>query len=184
MADQCSFEDMATENLLYCPNETAVGGVKAKAWYIPMAQLKTVTKPVITPTTSYTESVTLTALVPETAKGFKRIDLIIDENELKSNLVGSKGNLKDQAQFDGMIPNFVKKNVGFIKRVKNVPMCWVIEDSAGQKWVCLDTYMTKADATTAKKYEDNSGTAFNATANGPLWAFDGDIVELADPVTP
>ena len=39
--------------------------------------------------------------------------------------------------------------------------------------------MTKADATTAKKYDENSGTAFNATANEALWAFDGEIVELA-----
>ena len=42
----------------------------------------------------------------------------------------------------------------------------------------------QADATTAKKYEDNSGTAFNIVANGPLWAFDGSIVELADVVIP
>ena len=60
----------------------------------------------------------------------------------------------------------------------------MIEDSTGQKWVALEAYMTKADATTAKKYEDNSGTAFNIVANGPLWAFDGSIVELADVVIP
>lgn len=181
---ECSFADVHTENMNYCPNEESVGGVKAKAWHIPMAQLATITKPTVNETTPYAESVTLTALTPVSGKGFKKIDLIIDENELKSNLVGSKGNLKDQAQFDGMVPNFNKKNVGFVKRQKNVPTCWVIEDSTGQKWVALEAYMTKADATTAKKYEDNSGTAFNIVANGPLWAFDGSIVELADTVIP
>lgn len=184
MADTCSFETVRTENIGYCPNVESVGGVKAKAFYIPMAQLETVTKPVVSVDTAFEASVTLTALTPATGKGFKKIDLVIDENELKSNLVGSKGNLKDQAQFDGMIPNFIKRNMGFVKRHKNTPMCWVIVDSTGQKWVTLDTYITKADATTAKKYEDNSGTAFNATSNGPLWAFDGEIVELADLETP
>lgn len=185
MAEDCSFATVRTENLTYCPNKANVGGVKAKCWYIPMAQLKTITKPTLTQDTPYAESITLTALEPETTKGFKRIDLVIDENELKSNLVGAKGNMKDQAQFDGMIPNFVKENVGFIKRHKNTPMCYVVEDSAGQKWVVLEAYMTKADATTAKKYDENSGTAFNVTANDALWAFDGDILELADtPVVP
>lgn len=182
--DQCSFATMRTENMGFCPNEDVVGGVKADVFYIPMAQLKTVTKPVVTATTSFAESVTLTALTPDTGKGFKKTTLIINENELKSNLVGSVGNLKDQAQFDGLLPNFIKRNVGFVKRNKNVPMCWVIPDSTGQKWVVLDSYMTKADATTAKKYDENSGTAFNCTSNGPLWAFDGDIVELADSPTP
>lgn len=182
MADECSFETVRTENLTYCPNKDNVGGVKAKCWHIPMAQLATVTKPVVGVDTPYAESITLTALTPETGKGFKRIDLVIDENELKSNLVGAKGNMKDQAQFDGLIPNFVKSNIGFIKRHKNTPMCWVIEDSTGQKWVVLESYMTKADATTAKKYDENSGTAFNVIANDSLWAYDGEIVELADVV--
>ena len=178
--DDCSFATVRTENLAYCPNAGNVGGVKAKCFYIPMEQLLTVTKPVVTENTPFAESVTLTALAPKVDKGFKKIDLVIDENELKNSLVGAKGNLKDQAQFDGMIPNFIKRNIGFIKRHKNTPMCWVVVDSEGQKWVILDSFMTKADATTAKKYDENSGTPFNVISNGPLWAFDGEIVEIAD----
>lgn len=180
----CSFASVHTENIGYCPNEEIVGGIKAKAWYIPMAQLETVTKPVMTVDMTFEESVTLTALTPASGKGFKKIDLIIDENEAKSNLVGNKGNLKDQAQLDALIPGFKKKNVGFVKRHKNVPMCWVIEDSTGQKWVFLEAYMTKADATSAKSYGENSGTAINILANAHLWAFDGSIVETADVVIP
>ncbi|WP_418124261.1 hypothetical protein ACNFU2_06520 [Chryseobacterium sp. PTM-20240506] len=187
MADNCSFATVRTENMGYCPNNEVVGGVKANVAYIPMAQLKTVTKPTVIETTSYADSITIpaTGLVPDTGKGFKETTLVIDENELKSNLVGNKGNLKDQAQFDGMLPNFIKRNVGFIKRHKNTPMCYVITDSTGQKWALLDAYMTKADATTAKKYEESAGTAFNVISNGPLYAYDGPITILADePVTP
>ena len=187
MADNCSFETVRTENMGYCPNDDVVGGVKADVAYIPMAQLQTVTKPVVTETTSYADSITIlpTGLVPATGKGFKKTTLVIDENELKSNLVGNKGNLKDQAQFDGMLPNFIPRNIGFIKRHKNTPMCYVITDSTGQKWVILEAYMTKADATTAKKYEESAGTAFNVTANSCLYAYNGPITYLADePVTP
>ena len=175
--DECSFKTVRTENMGYCPNQEVVGGVKADFYYIPMDQLKTVTKPVVT---SYEAGVTLLALVPETDKGFKKTTCMIDENELKNNLVGTVGNMKDQAQFDGMLPNFIKKNVGFIKRHKNTPMCYVVVDSTGQKWVVLDAYMTKADATTAKKYEENAGTAFNVTARSGLYAFDGEIVVIPD----
>lgn len=181
---ECSFADVHTENVAYCPNEEQVGGIKAKAWYIPMAQLETITKPTVTSDTTFEESIILSALTPATGKGFKRYDLIVDENELKSALVGSKGNLKDQGQLDAMLPGLKKKNLGFIKRMKNVPTCWIVEDSTGQKWVILDGYMTKADTTSAKKYDENSGTAINILGNGPLWAFDGSIVELADVVTP
>lgn len=187
MPENCSFETVRTENMGYCPNEEVVGGVKAEVAYIPMAQLQTITKPTVTETTSYEDSVKIptTGLVPVTGKGFKKMTCTIDENELKSNLVGNKGNLKEQAQFDGMLPNFTGRNAGFIKRHKNTPMCYVITDSTGKKWVTLDSYMTKADATTAKKYEEASGTAFNVTANGPLYSYDGAITYLADePATP
>lgn len=182
MADNCSFETVRTENMGYCPNTEVVGGVKADIAYIPMAQLQTVTKPVITVETSYEDSIKIgsTGLVPVTGKGFKKITCTIDENELKSNLVGNKGNLKDQAQFDGMLPNFIAKNQGFIKRHKNTPMCYIVTDSTGKKWALLDAYMTKADATTAKKYEENAGTAFNVIANGPLYTYDGPLTYLSD----
>lgn len=178
--DECSFKTVRTENLGYCPNKDVVGGVKADIFYIPMDQLLTVTKPVVAVDTSYADSITLTALAPIVGKGFKKITLVIDENELKSNLVGNKGNMKDQAQFDGMLGNFVPKNIGFSKRHKNTPMCYVIVDSTGQKWVVLDAYMTKADATTAKKYEESSGIAFNVIANSSLYAFNGEIVVTPD----
>ena len=180
--DDCSFATVRTENMGYCPNKESVGGIKADVYYIPMAQLATVTKPTVDVDTTYEAAVTIPALglVPIATKGFKKITLQIDENELKSNLVGTKGNFKDQVQFDGMIPNFVKKNVGFIKRHKNTPMCYVIPDSTGQLWVVLEAYMTKADATTAKKYDENSGTAFNVTANSGLYAYDGEITVIAD----
>ena len=192
MADEidegCSFKTVRTENMGYCPNQEVVGGVKADMYYTPMDQLQTVTKPVVLENTSYEDGATLLALVPVVGKGFKKTTCMIDENELKNNLVGTVGNMKDQAQFDGMLPNFIKKNVGFIKRHKNTPMCYVVVDSIGQKWVVLDAYITKADATTAKKYEENSGTAFNVTARSGLYAFDGEIVVAPDtastPVTP
>jgi hypothetical protein len=180
MADDFSFDTVHTENMGYCPNETTVSGVKADAYYCPMAQLATITKPTITPTSAYADRVTLAALVPVVGKGFKKMTLLIDENELKNGLVGVKGNMKAQAMLDGMLIDFTKRNLGFIATHLNTPMCWVVVDSEGQKWVLLDGYLTKADSTTAKKFGDNSGTPFNITAHSQLYAFDGDITVTAD----
>ena len=181
MADEdCSFANQRTENMNYCPDDGVVGGIKVKSWYCPMDQLQTITKPVVTGTTTYAARPVITALTPKADKGFKKIILLTEENELKSTLVGNKGNKKPQASLDAMIPNFTKRNVGAIDANKNTPMCWVVEDSEGQKWVLLEAFMDKADGTTGKKYEDNSGFAITITANSKLYAFDGVITEIAD----
>lgn len=186
MAGGCSFEDTHTENLGFCPNEDLVGGVMANAAYIPMAQLGTFTKPVITPTSTYEERVTIapTGIVPVVGKGFKAIDFLVDENELKNGLVGNKGNLKAQGSIDAMIPNFTARNLGFIDAHKNTPLMLIITDSEGTKWVLPNAYVTKADSTTGKSYTEGSGTAVTIICNSKIYKYSGDIDLTPDVVVP
>lgn len=182
----CSFKDVHTENLGYCPNEETVGGVKTDGAYIPMAQLATFTKPTITPTSTYEERMTIppTGIVAETGKGFKEITLMVDESELKNALVGNKGNKKGQVSLDAMIPNFTAKNLGFVDAHKNTPLMLIITDSTGKKWVIPDAFIDKADGTSGKKYEDNSGIAITILANSKIYTYAGDIEIIPDPTTP
>lgn len=185
---ECSFTDAHVENLGYCPNEETVGGVKTEAAYIPMGQLETFTKPTLSNTSTYIERMTIPAngLVADTGKGFKKITLMVDETELKSALVGNKGNKKAQASFDALIPNFTAKNLGFVDAHKNTPLMFVITDSAGVKWVIPDAFIEKADGTSGKTYADNSGVAVTITANSKIYTYAGEITILPDtpPVTP
>lgn len=182
MADECSFAEMHTENLGYCPNEETVGGTKTDASYIPMAQLETFTKPTITPTSTYAQRMTIpvNGIVPATGKGFKQLELMVDETELKNALVGNKGNKKSQASFDALIPNFTAKNLGFVDAHKNTPLMLILTDSTGVKWVLPDAFIDKADGTSGKKYEDNSGIAVTITANSKIYTYAGDIEILPD----
>lgn len=182
MAGTCSFEDIHLENLGYCPNEETVGGVKTEVAYMPMAQLETFTKPTVTNESTYTERLTIpeAGLVPKTGKGFKVIEMMVDENELKNALVGNKGNKKPQASFDALIPNFTPKNLGFIDTHKNTPLLLVITDSTGRKWVMPDSYINTAEGTSGKAYEDNSGITITVTANSKIYTYDGEIEILAD----
>ncbi|WP_312750536.1 hypothetical protein [Epilithonimonas hominis] len=180
--EKCSFAEMHTENLGYCPNEDTVGGVKTDINYIPMAQLATFTKPTVTATSTYEERITIPAngIVPTTGKGFKKIQLMVEESELKNALVGNKGNKKSQASFDAMIPNFTGKNLGFVDAHKNTPLMIVVTDSTGVKWVIPEAFIDKADATSGKKYEDNSGVAVTITANSKVYKYAGTIELIPD----
>lgn len=179
---ECSFADTHVENLGYCPNQETVGGVKTEAAYIPMAHLETFTKPTITNASTYAQRVTIapTGIAAASGKGFKKIDLMVDESELKNALVGNKGNKKLQASLDALIPNWTDKNLGFIDAHKNTPLMLVITDSAGVKWVIPEAFIDKADGTTGKKYEDNSGIAVTITANSKIYTYAGEITILAD----
>ena len=185
MPDGCSFAEMHTENMGYCPNLETVGGVKIAVAYMPMAQVATFTKPVVTEDSTYEERLTIPALgiVPAATKGFKTIDMLVDENELKSALVGNKGNKKNQGMLDAYIPNFTARNLGFIDAHKNTPLMLIVTDSTGTKWVIPEAFIDKADATSGKKYEDNSGTAITIMANSKIYVYTGDLVILADEVT-
>lgn len=185
MAD-CDFKTQHVENMGYCPNEDTVGGTAVDFFYIPAAQIETFTKPVITPTSTYVERMTIAALgiVPVATKGWKRITMMVDESELKPVLVGNKGNKKQKIDFDAYIPNLIERNVGFVDANKNTPLVWAIPDSTGTLWIVgtktAPAYFDKADGTSGKKYEDNSGIAITVSANTKPYVYAGEIVELAD----
>lgn len=177
------FDNAYVETVNHCPNDETVGGTAVDLFYIPAAHLETYTKPTVTDTSTFAERMTLAALTPKTLKGFKRLSIMVDENELSNLFVGNKGNKKPKVELDCMLPNFKKENIGFTVVHKNTPMVYALKDSAGQIWVIGEidapAYFETADAKSGKKYEDNSGITMKISANCQLWAFDGAITELA-----
>lgn len=186
LVDPCSFEGVHTEGLNYCPNEDVVGGTAVDFFYAPKDFFETLTKPVVTGETSYTQRIKLAAnaITFKTGKGWKKATMMIDENELKNTFVGNKGNKKPKVDFDAFLPNFIARNVGFFDAHRNTPMIWAVPDSTGVKWIVgnLDApaYFDKSDGTSGKTYDNNSGFAMTVTANTKLLVYEGEIVELAD----
>jgi hypothetical protein len=179
------FENTPHENLDFCPNEEVNGGLSTRLHYIPVAFLESFTGPLAT-ATKLEERLKMpaTGLVPKSGKGFKGIDILINENEVKSNLVGNTGNKKNKSELDIFIPGFREKALAFVDANKNTPMIFVVLDANGKKWVIGNktnpAYIESADATTGKKNEDNSGVTCKITTNSKLLVYPGDIVETPD----
>ncbi len=180
MATNC-FENTPHESVDFCPNEEVAGGVATRVYYTPASFLQKFTMP--TPGGDFDSQITIPVdgIEFKSEKGWKGIDLMADENELKSTLVGNKGNLKAKGEIEVFIPGFRPKVVGFVNTYKNVPMVWAIPDATGKFFIVgtklNGAYMESADGTTGKKYEDNSGVAVKLSANAPTYYYAGEISE-------
>ena len=186
MAENCDFEGAFIQNLVYCPNDPVVGGVAVDFYYSPAANFATFQTPVATGETSYAERLAIPAngLTFKPDKGWKKITMMIDENELKNTFVGNRGNKKPKVEFDAYIPNFIPRNIGFLDAHINTPMVWAVPDSTGKVWIVgtpkAPAMFDKGDGTTGKKYEDNSGAGVTVNANTKILTYAGEVVELAD----
>ncbi len=178
------FDNVAHENIDNCPNVEVAGGTATRLLYAPAPHLDKLDLP--TDLSTYESRMTIPEanLVVATGKGFKGIDVMVDESELKSLLVGNRGNKKSKSELEFYIPGFNPKVLGFVDAYKNVPMVLVIIDANGNKWVfgtkLNPAFVEGGDGTTGKKYEDNSGVAFKAAANSKLYYYPGAITELPD----
>lgn len=187
MGKDC-FKDVPHESLDSCPNDETAGGVTTRLFYAPTAFFERVDVP--TPTGDYATRITIPAdnLAFKADQGWKGIDILIDEGELKNTLVGNRGNKKSKAELEFFIPGFKKEVVGFTDTFKNVPMVFAVKDANGIIWIVgtklNGAFVETADGTTGKKFEDNSGVSCKISANSKLYVYAGDVVELATPVAP
>ncbi|CAA0172970.1 conserved hypothetical protein [Tenacibaculum maritimum] len=181
MGGNC-FENVPHESLDSCPNDEIAGGVSTRLFYAPTEFLDKVDVP--TPTGDYATRITIPSdnLAFKADKGWKGIDILVDEGELKNMLVGNRGNKKSKAELEFFIPGFKKDVVGFIDTFKNVPMVFAVKDSNGVIWLVgtklNGAFMENAEGTTGKKFEDNSGVTCKINANAKLYVYAGDIVDL------
>lgn len=179
---QGCFDGVPHESIDSCPNDEIAGGVSTRIFYAPAKFLEKLTPPTLTGDYATRITIPATNLAFQAGKGWKGIDVMVDENELKNTLVGNRGNKKAKAEMDFYIPGFKPEAVGFLDTYKNVPMVFAIKDANGIIWI-LGTklnpaFVESADGTTGKKYEDNSGAAVKISANSKLYKFAGDVVEL------
>lgn len=182
MGKNC-FDNAPHEALDFCPNEEVPGGVSTRLFYAPVEFFENLTVP--PKTGDFATRVTIPAanITFKTDKGWKGIDVMVDENELKSSFVGNRGNKKAKAELELYIPGFRDKAIGFADTFKNVPSVYAVIDANGVIWIVgtklNPAFMESADGTTGKKYEDNSGISVKISANTKLYKFAGDIVEAA-----
>lgn len=182
MADNC-FDDQPHENMDNCPNEETSGGLATTLFQIPCAFVETFTLPTLK---TYEGRLVIPALgiVPKTGKGWKSIDVLVDENELKAMLVGNKGNKKSTSEVSLYIPGFKNKSLGFIDANKNTPSIYAIPDANGVIWIVgtklLGGFIDTAEGSSGKVIADNSGVAATIKSNAKLYSYAGEILVTPD----
>jgi hypothetical protein len=157
--------------------------LSTKLYYIPVAFVETFTLPT-DKSISGRLKLAPNAIVPKTGKGWKSIDIMVEESELKAPLVGNKGNKKLTGQIEFYIPGFKSASVGFVDAYKNVPTIYAIPDANGVFWVVgtplHGAYIDTSEAATGKKAEDNSGVPVTVKSNSKLHSMQGEITVTPD----
>lgn len=184
MAQENCFETSTPENIDNCPNDNFASGLSLRAQYIPAAFIESMILPTQTGNLESTVKIPATNLTLKADKGWKGMDLVMDENELKETLVGGKANQKGQVELTFMLPKFGAKPLGFKRRFANVPLIFNIPDTNGVNWIVGTKFspamIESAESTTGKAYEDKSANTFTIKANCFVYIYEGDVVETPD----
>lgn len=175
------FENTPHESVDHCPNEEISAGISTRLFYAPAEFVEKCVLP--DATGAYDARITIadSDFALKSGKNWKGIDIQMEENELKTTMVGNIGNKKAKTELELKIPGFKTKVLGFVDTFKNVPMVLVVVDASGVFWVVgtkvNPAYMDTADGTTGKKTEDDSGVTVKITANTKLYKYAGTITE-------
>lgn len=178
MAQDNCFENTPLEDITVCPNDEFQAGLVPETFFLAKVFLKTFKLP--TDTSTYAKAATITQDIEAIiGKGFVKLDLQIDLNSVNTNLVGNRGNKKDQTTFNFFIPGTKAEVLGFKKIYKNLPGIWIAKDNNGKKFVIgtkdQPAYIDNLEVNTGEGPEDNNGGTGTIIANCNLYEYTGNI---------
>lgn len=186
MANDNCFANSTPENIDNCANDPGAGGVSLRVQYIPAAFIESMTLPSVEGSLESTVKISNNGISLANGRSWKGIDLVMNENELKENLVGGLANQKGQIELTIMIPKFATKQLGWKRRFANVPLVLNIPDTNGNNWIVGTKFapamIESAETTTGKAYEDPSVTTVVIKANTYVYLYEGEIIETPDDV--
>ena len=175
-----SFNGVSIENINFCPEVDYTSGLKAKLYYAPDSFFKKIELP--SGDLDFQNHLIISLLDIEFQEdcGWSSIDILIDENELKASLNGQTKRKKTKSQLDIFILGFIPKVLGFIEKMKNEDLVFLISLSDGTS-VLLGNLLNRAnfsgaETTSGKKYEDNSGAAISLSCNSPIYFFSENLI--------
>lgn len=178
MANENCFENTALEDITICPNDELQAGLVPEVYFMPRAFLKTFKLP--TTTATYASAATITDDIEAIiGKGFVKMDLQIDLNSVNSNLVGNRGNKKDQTTLNIFLPGTKAEVLGFKKLYKNLPGIYIVKDNNNKKFIVgtkdQPAYIDQLDVNTGQGPEDDNGGTGTIIANCNLYEYTGNI---------
>ncbi|WP_313091927.1 hypothetical protein [Chryseobacterium flavum] len=179
-----SFENLNIESINNCPELEFNSGLKTKLYFAPASHF--FYTPLPKPGTSFeSEIVIVDEIMMRSGKKLFSIDVLVEENELRVNLTGNKEKKRSVTNFTFFILGFRPSVLGFVKRCKNVPMIFFIQDANGNNWQIGHSlnraFMDTAESWSGKKYEDNSGAAVTVNCNSSVFLYQKSLDHFLSP---
>lgn len=180
-----SFEGVNIENITHCGTNDFGSGMKTRLYFSPAAWFNKI---------NIGESVNVgpknnfqnTLLISKDDIEFKAafnwfyIDVLIDESEVKTTFSGPVKRRKLKSSLDVFILGYRSKILGFLETLKNEDLVFCIPTADNISLLIgnLRNFATfeKADGSTGKKYEENSGFAVSISVNSPAYFFKENLI--------
>ena len=166
------FEGVIIEDLLYC-SEGNAAGISTQLLYAPADFFEDIKLP------AETGDFEQVLIVNDDDIKFKQnykwstIDILIDENELKTAIEGALRRKKSKAEINFFITGLRTKVLGFVEKTMNVPMIFGVLDPSGKVWLFGNlrnrAFIDSADGTSGKKYEDNAGLSIKVGVKSAIY---------------
>lgn len=179
-----SFENVNIENISGCPETGNSSGLKTRLYFAPASYF--FDTPLPSPSGTFDSEIRIqNEILIKKNNQLRYIDILIDENELRISLPGSKQKKRAVSNLTVFILGFESKVLGFIERCKNVPLIFFIQDANGTNWQIGNlrnrAFIESAEVTSGKKYEDNSGALLTITCNSPLFLYNFSLDNFSKP---
>lgn len=173
--------DWHIEDLPYCPQDRALGGIATRLWYAPVDYFGKILLPEVQ---GYQASRVVGAqgvsLLSD--KQLSYIDVFLDKNAFKEKSAGSARNWKLTTELTFSVLELNARNLGFTQAVKNRSLVFFIPDANGRVWLLGNqrnaAYLSNYEASTGEKYEDDNLLSFSFVANTGLYLYQGDLFSI------
>ena len=186
------FDNIPLENIENCPNAELVAGISETEIYAALStDIDTMPELPALGTANQTleQLATVTGditFAAQSGKGFYKMMVMPETGEVKSGLVGKKGNKKVKNSFEFFLSNTSGQNLGWLRQNKNNPLVFLVKEKSGRiRLIGSKTnpvYMETADVTTGKGQEDDTGiqVALENVEGTPSPIYTGAITLAAD----
>jgi hypothetical protein len=172
------FQDFIAEDYTSCGTNTYGSGIRSRLYYAPVTYFEKL----VLPADGEAFLITEESLKFRQFKGWAYIDVLVDEGDLKIRHEGPTGRKKAVASVDAYLLGFRPKLVAFVDAIANIPMVFLLIDAAGQQWLIGNlrnyAWLDKADGSTGKKYDENSGYAVTLQSRSVAYPIQGDSTQL------
>jgi len=180
-----SFEGVNIENITACGTNDFGSGMKTRLYFAPAEWFNKINigdSPNVGPKNNFQNALLISKDDIEFKAAFTwfYIDVLIDESEVKTSFSGSSKRRKLRSSLDVFILGYRSKILGFLQVMKNEDLVFCIStgDNISVLVGNLRNFATfdKAEGSTGKKYEENSGFAVSISANSPTYFFKENLI--------